>query len=112
MWARGQGAVPNVASLLASAGALPATHGGSKGSVVAFTRTFAAELEGSGVHVLVLCPGMTAQDVVQASLGGLDDGGVLVAPGLWDDGAVQVLVAAESGLRSTSAPDLAPRYRS
>jgi short-subunit dehydrogenase len=146
MRARGRGAVVNVASLLAFAGALPpdplparATYGGSKGYVVTFSRTLAAELQGSGVTVQVLCPGrtttefhvstdgrpvaddagsdapdpraMSAQDVVRASLVGLDAGEVLVAPGLLDDAAVQVLVAAEAGLRSASVPDLAPRYR-
>lgn len=146
MRARGRGAVVNVASLLAFAGTLPpdplparATYGGSKGYVVTFSRTLAAELEGSGVAVQVLCPGMaatefhvsadgepvtdeagsdaphplamSAHDVVQASLVGLDAGEVLVAPGLLDDAALQVLVAAEAGLRAASLPDLAPRYR-
>ena len=146
MRARGRGAVVNVASLLAFAGMLPpdplparVTYGGTKGYVVTFTRTLAAELEGSGVRVQVLCPGMTATefhvsadgepvaddagadaphpramsaaDVVQASLVGLDVGEVLVAPGLVDDAPVQALAAAESGLRAASVPDLAPRYR-
>jgi short-subunit dehydrogenase len=143
---RGGGAVVNVASLLAFAGALPpdplpyrAVYAGTKGYVVAFSRTLAAELAGSGVRVQVVCPGYTAtefhrargvepvaegaedvvtvrapamraQDVVTASLAALATGEVVCVPGLADPAAVQRLLEAEHGLREGSGPRLAPRY--
>ena len=143
---RGAGAVVNVASLLAFAGALPpgplphrAVYAGTKGYVVTFTRTLAAELAGTGVQVQVVCPGYTAtefhraqgldpvaegtrdvirvaapamqaQDVVRASLSALGTGEVVCVPGLGDPAAVDRLLAAEAGLRAGSGPGLAPRY--
>jgi short-subunit dehydrogenase len=69
MLARGGGAVVNVASLLAFAGAEPpgalphrAVYGGTKAYVVAFTRTLAAELAGRGPRLQALCPGLTATE--------------------------------------------------
>jgi short-subunit dehydrogenase len=147
MLERGHGAVINVASLLAFAGALPpdplpyrATYAGTKGYVVTFTRTLAAELADTPLRVQVCCPGytatefhltageapvsdaeaaakpaepraMSAEDVVTASLAGLDAGEVVVAPGLEDPAAVDRLIAAEAELRGASRPVLAPRYR-
>jgi short-subunit dehydrogenase len=144
---RGRGAVINVASLLAFAGALPpdplpfrAVYAGTKGYVVTFTRTLAAELAGTPLKIQVCCPGytatefhltagdtsvadetaaakrdephaMSAEDVVTASLAGLDAGEVVVAPGLDDPAAVDRLVAAEAELRGASRPVLAARYR-
>lgn len=145
MLARGRGAVVNVASLLAFAGALPpgplphrAVYGGTKGYVVAFTRTLAAELAGTPVRVQVVCPGLTATefhlgtgeapvpgearvhgdggmpaaDVVTASLAALETGEVVCVPGLPDAGAVARLADAELALRGGSGAALAPRYRS
>jgi short-subunit dehydrogenase len=146
MLARGGGAVINVASLLAFAGALPpeplpyrAVYGGTKGYVVTFTRTLAAELAGTPVRVQVCCPGYTAtefhltqgvapvtdaevaaqgeepramspEDVVTASLAGLDTGEVVVAPGLEDPTALDRLIQAEAEMRGASRPVLAARY--
>jgi short-subunit dehydrogenase len=66
MLRRDSGAVINVASLLAFAGALPpgplperATYAGSKSYLVTFTRTLAGEVDGTGVRVQVVCPGYT-----------------------------------------------------
>ena len=144
---RGRGAVVNVASLLALAGSLPpgplparAVYAGTKGYLVTFTRTLAAELAGTGVSAQVVCPGYTAtefhlgsgaepvaegaadvvghsaaampaEDVVLASLAALATGEVVCVPGLPDPAAVQALVDAELGVRSGSGPALAPRYR-
>ncbi|MFI2645286.1 SDR family NAD(P)-dependent oxidoreductase [Streptomyces sp. NPDC018610] len=144
MLARGRGAVINVASLLAFAGALPpvplphrAVYGGTKGYVVTFTRTLAAELAGTPVRVQVVCPGLTATefhlgtgerpvpgeqrvhdeggmpvaDVVTASLAALTAGEVVCVPGLEDAGAVERLAGAELDLRGGAGAALAPRYR-
>lgn len=69
MPARGRGTVVNVASTPAFAGSLPpcplpvrAVYGGTKGYVVTFGRTLAAELGGTPVRVQVLCPGLTATE--------------------------------------------------
>ncbi|GAA1789987.1 SDR family NAD(P)-dependent oxidoreductase [Planosporangium flavigriseum] len=148
MLERGRGAVVNVASLLAFASAMPpnplpwrATYAGTKGYVVTFTRTLAAELgDDSPVQLQVLCPGLTATefhlttgmesvggreeqvhaeggmpagDVVTASLVGLERGEVVCVPGLEDPAAVERLVDVESVLRSASrSRGMAARYRS
>ncbi|MEV6808442.1 SDR family oxidoreductase [Streptomyces sp. NPDC051132] len=144
MLARGRGAVVNVASLLAFAGALPpgplphrAVYGGTKGYLVTFTRTLAAELAGTPVRVQVVCPGLTATefhlgtgeapvpgearvhdeggmpaaDVVTASLAALESGEVVCVPGLPDPTAVARLADAELALRDGSGTGLASRYR-
>lgn len=145
MLARGRGAVVSVASTLAFAGSLPpdplpvrAVYGGTKGYVVTFSRTLAAELDGTPVRVQVLCPGLTAtefhltqgqdavagntarvhddggmpvEDVVTASLRALETGEIVCVPGLLDGTAVDRIAAAESELRSTSTSTLAPRYQ-
>ncbi|WP_344860541.1 SDR family oxidoreductase [Planomonospora alba] len=136
MLERGRGAVVNVASLLAFAGSLPpgplpqrAVYAGTKGYVVAFTRTLAAELAGGPLRVQVLCPGLTAtefhlstgaepvpgrepsvhreggmpvDEVVDASLSALDTGEVVCVPGLRDGGPIEGLVAAELTLRTAA----------
>lgn len=145
MLARGRGAVVNVASLLAFAGSLPpdplphrAVYGGTKGYVVTFTRTLAAELAGSPVTVQVVCPGLTAtefhltrgdmsvpgeekvhddggmppEDVVDASLVALRHGETVCVPGLDDPAAVDALAAAEHALRAGSQGGrIAARYQ-
>ncbi|NED77700.1 SDR family NAD(P)-dependent oxidoreductase [Streptomyces sp. SID9944] len=144
MLARGRGAVVNVASLLAFAGSLPpgplpqrAVYGGTKGYVVTFTRTLAAELAGTPVRLQVVCPGLTATefhlgtgerpvpgeqrvhadggmpvaDVVTASLAALATGEVVCVPGLEHAEAVARLAAAELGVREGAGTSLAPRYR-
>lgn len=142
---RQRGAVVNVASLLAFAGALPpdplpyrAVYGGTKGYVVTFTRTLAAELAGSPVTVQVLCPGLTAtefhltqgaepvpgreervhavggmpaEDVVTASLAGLRTGETVCVPGLAEPEALARLAAVEAEIRGASRSGLAPRYQ-
>ncbi|GII25737.1 SDR family NAD(P)-dependent oxidoreductase [Planosporangium mesophilum] len=143
---RGRGAVVNVASLLAFASAMPpnplpyrATYAGTKGYVVTFTRTLAAELGDRPVQLQVLCPGLTAtefhlttgmesvggrearvhgdggmpaDDVVAASLVGLERGELVCVPGLADPAALEQLTDVEALLRAASrSPGRAPRYR-
>ncbi|MFF2203460.1 SDR family NAD(P)-dependent oxidoreductase [Streptomyces sp. NPDC058145] len=144
MVARGRGAVVNVASLLAFAGALPpaplphrAVYGGTKGYMVTFTRTLAAELAATPVRVQVVCPGLTATefhlgtgeapvtgearvhdeggmppaDVVAASLAALESREVVCVPGLSDPGPLARLADEELAVRDGSGAALAPRYR-
>ncbi|MFK4145228.1 SDR family NAD(P)-dependent oxidoreductase [Streptomyces sp. NPDC004065] len=144
MLERGRGAVVNVAFLLAFAGSLPpgplpqrAVYAGTKGYVVTFTRTLAAELAGTPVRVQVVCPGLTATefhlsrgeapvpgearvheeggmpaaDVVTASLAALESGEVVCVPGLPDAGVVDRLAAVERALREGSGRSVAARYR-
>lgn len=145
MLARGRGTVVNVASTLAFAGSLPpgplptrAVYGGTKGYVVTFTRTLAAELAASPVCVQVVCPGLTAtefhltqgqepvggararvhddggmpvEDVVAASFKALENGETVCVPGLVDAAAVDRVTEAETGLRASSGSTLAPRYQ-
>jgi short-subunit dehydrogenase len=145
MLTRGRGAIVNVASLLAFAGSLPpdplpqrAVYGGTKGYVVTFTRTLAAELAGSPVTVQVVCPGLTAtefhltqgdmsvpgeekvhdeggmppEDVVDASLAALRAGETVCVPGLGDPAAVDALAGAELAVRAgAQGGRIAARYR-
>jgi hypothetical protein len=131
MLARGRGAVINVASLLAFSGSLPpnplphrATYAGAKGFLVHFTRTLAGELRGSLVKVQVVCPGMTEtefnggykgamkpEDVVSASLLGLERGETVCVPGLEAPEALAALEQAEAAMRAGSKPTIAARYR-
>ncbi len=105
--------------------------------MVTFTRTLAAELAGTPVHVQVVCPGLTATefhlgtgldpvpgrtrvhdeggmpaaDVVTASLAAVETGEVVCVPGLSEPEALTRLTDAELALRKSSGTDLAPRYR-
>ncbi|OKI74469.1 SDR family NAD(P)-dependent oxidoreductase [Streptomyces sp. CB02414] len=136
MLSRGHGTLVNVASQLAFAGSLApgplserAVYGGSKGFVVTFTRTLAAELAGTPLRVQVLCPGLTATEfhrsrgrepvpgresavheeggapvgeVIDASLASLDAGDVVCVPGLDDNSPVTALEQAELALRAAA----------
>ncbi|WP_320779614.1 SDR family NAD(P)-dependent oxidoreductase [Streptomyces sp. CRN 30] len=136
MLERGHGTLVNVASQLAFAGGLPprplperAVYGGTKGYVVTFTRTLAAELAGSPLRVQVLCPGLTATEfhrsrgeapvpgreqavhedggmpvdrVVDASLAALETERVVCVPGLRDAAPVARLAEAELAVRTAA----------
>jgi short-subunit dehydrogenase len=113
MLARGRGAIINVSSRLAFSGSmgstqLPkrATYVGANAFINAFSQLLQSELEGTGVQVQALCPGvvetefhervgidpnrypaaivMNPKDVVQASLVGLKLGEVICVPPLED----------------------------
>ena len=111
--ARGKGAVINVSSRLAfsaslGSGQMPkrATYVGTKAFINAFSQLLQSELEGTGVQVQALCPGVVAtefhermgmdpnryppsivmkpEDVVDASLAELNIGEVICIPALDD----------------------------
>ncbi len=107
MRAAGYGRIVNVASL---AGLLPSAKGhtlyaASKAFLIKMSQSLNLECEGAGVHVSALCPGfvysefhdangtremvnrtpkwmwMTAEDVVEAGLAGVEDNQPIVTPG-------------------------------
>jgi short-subunit dehydrogenase len=138
----GSGAIINVSSRLAFSGTIPspplpkrATYAGTKAFVNTFTQLLAGELEGTGVQVQALCPGvvdtefhtvmgldpatfptaiiMSPEDVVTASLAGLQRGEVLCVPTLQDP---SLLTRIEEAQRlffdQTRTGALAQRYAS
>lgn len=137
MLERGAGAIINVAGMIAFSGPAPATvmprravYGGSLASSVAFSQLLSAELEGTGVRVHVVCPGvvatefhtrqgmdlsavprMTAEDVVTGALRGLESGEVVSAPGVEDYSLLQNVFAADLAAFAGQTPQLAARYR-
>jgi uncharacterized protein len=138
MVARGEGTIINVSGMLAFSGPasleqLPlrrAVYTGTLAHLVAMTQALHEELEAEGLKVQVLCPGVVAtefherqgldlsavprmspEDVVTASLRGLELGEVVCAPGVED---VRLLdAAAHAGLAAFGgqSPELAQRYR-
>jgi short-subunit dehydrogenase len=140
MLAAGSGAIVNVSSMLAfSAGMdqpfLPkrATYAATKAFANAFTEILATELAGTGVKVQALCPGVVRtefhdvdgkpvlrpnvpilepEDVVQASLAGLEAGDVICSPTLADRGLLEAQKQSLSAVfRGGLTAELSPRYR-
>jgi short-subunit dehydrogenase len=137
MLARGTGTIVNVAGMIAFAGPAPSTvmprravYAGTLANTVAMSQTLNAELEGSGVRVHVVCPGvvatefhtvqgmdlsavprMTAEDVVTAALRGLELGEVVSAPGVEDYSLLQQVFTADLAAFGAQSPLLAERYR-
>jgi short-subunit dehydrogenase len=135
---RGQGAIINVAGMIAFSGPAPhsqmprrAVYAGTLAYLVTMSQTLSAELEGTGVKVEVLCPGvvatefherqgldmsavprMTADDVVTAGLRGLELGEVVCAPGVENARLLDTVFEADLAAFGAQSPDLAPRYRS
>jgi uncharacterized protein len=137
MVARRRGAIVNIASLLGS-GPLPqrVTYGAAKSFMVTFTQLLAGELAGGYVRAMVVCPGvvktefhevqsmdmshlprMSAEDIVTATLAGLEAGEIVCIPSLEDRGLIEKLGEAERSLFGASRPGegeplrLAERYR-
>lgn len=137
MQERGEGTIINVAGMIAFSG--PASHSqmprravyaGTLAHLVAMSQTLSAELEGTGVNVQVLCPGvvatefhkrqgidmsvvprMTADDVVTASLRGLELGETVCAPGVEHASLLDAVFQANLAAFGAQSPELATRYR-
>jgi short-subunit dehydrogenase len=137
MLGRGRGAIINVASLLAFSGAqrnpnLPAraTYAATKAFLVAFTQLLAAEIEGSGVRLQVVCPGvvvsefhtrqgidmsarprLSAEDLVRGSLADLDAGVLISLPTVEDPAVFGEIAEAQGKVMAQGLrPALASRY--
>ncbi|MEU7881723.1 SDR family NAD(P)-dependent oxidoreductase [Microbispora bryophytorum] len=134
---RGEGAIVNVAGMIAFSGPAPhsqmprrAVYAGTLAHLVAMSQTLSAELDGTGVAVQVLCPGvvatefherqgldlsgvprMSAGDVVTAALRGLELGEAVCAPGVEDAGLLDAVFRAELAAFGAQSPELATRYR-
>jgi len=132
--ARGKGAIINIASIAAIAPeVLNGVYGGSKAFVLALSRSLHHELGDKGVRVQAVLPGATATDfwdiagtpvahlpgeivmpasaMVDAALGGFDQGEAITIPALTDAADWDRFEAARNALLpnlSRSVP--APRY--
>lgn len=137
MLQRGGGTIINIAGMIAFAGSAPssmqprrALYAGGLAFEVAMSQTLAAELEGTGVRVQVVCPGIVATefhqrqgmdvsavprmspaDVVTASLRGLELGESVVAPGVEDATLLPDAFAAQLRAFGGQGTELASRYR-
>jgi short-subunit dehydrogenase len=136
MQQRGAGAIISVSGMIAFSGPAPhsqmprrAVYGGSLAYLVAMSQTLSAELEGTGVRVQVVCPGvvatefherqgmdlsrvprMSADDVVTASLRGLALGETVCAPGVEDASLLNAIFQADLAAFGAQSPELATRY--
>jgi short-subunit dehydrogenase len=132
--ARGSGTIVNIASIAAiSPETLNGVYGGSKAFVLAFTHSLQHELADKGIRVQAVLPGatatefwdtaglpvhnlpteivMSADDMVDAALAGLDQGEVVTIPSLPDQAEWAGFEAARramAGRLSSAAP--AHRY--
>lgn len=141
MIARGRGSIINVSSRLAFTGSmgssqLPkrATYAGANAFINTFSQLLQSELEGTGVQVQALCPGvvqtefheqvgidpsrypativMKPEDVVQASLAGLKLGEVICVPAMEDLNLLtQIQESEKRFFELTRSGSLAERYR-
>ena len=137
MIARGEGTIINVAGMIAFSGPatqphLPrrAVYAGTLAHLVAMTQILHEELKSDGLKIQVLCPGvvatefhqrqglnlsavprMSAQDVVTASLRGLELGEVVCAPGVEDASSLGAVSRADLAAFGAQSPELASRYR-
>jgi uncharacterized protein len=137
MQERGEGTIINMAGMIAFSGPAPhsqlprrVVYAGTLAYLVAMSQALSAELEGTGVNVQVVCPGvvatefherqgmdmsrvprMTADDVVTASLRGLELGETVCAPGVEDASLLDAIFQADLAAFGAQSPELATRYR-
>jgi short-subunit dehydrogenase len=138
MIARGQGTIINVSGMIAFSGPAPlaqlplrrAVYAGTLAHLVTLTQTLHEELSPAGLRVQVVCPGvvatefherqgldlsavprMAAQDVVTASLRGLELGEVVCAPGVEDTALLDAVFRADLAAFAGQSPQLAQRYQ-
>lgn len=138
MIARGSGAIINVSGMLAFSGPAPvdklplrrAVYVATCAHLVALSQVLAEELRPQGIQVQALCPGvvatefherqgldlsamprMSADDVVTASLRGLDLGEVICAPGVDRRDLLDAIAQAQLAAFGAQSPQLAARYR-
>ncbi|MGH8302704.1 MAG: SDR family NAD(P)-dependent oxidoreductase [Steroidobacteraceae bacterium] len=137
MLARGGGTIINVAGMIAFSGPagpeqMPrrAIYTGTLAHAVAWTQQLHAELATEGIKVQVVCPGvvatefherqgmdlsavprMSAQDVVTASLRGLELGEVVCAPGVEEPSLLQSIFDADLVAFIAQSHTLAHRYQ-
>jgi short-subunit dehydrogenase len=137
MVARGAGTIINVAGMIAFSGPAPqaqlprrAVYAGALAHLVAMTQVLHEELKPEGLRIQVLCPGvvatefhvrqgldlsavprMSAEDVVTASLRGLELGEVVCAPGVEDASLLDAVSRADLAAFAAQSPELAKRYR-
>ncbi|SFM20363.1 SDR family oxidoreductase [Variovorax sp. OV329] len=133
---RGQGAIINIASIVAiTPERLNGTYGGSKAFVLAFTQSLASELGPHGIQAQAVLPGatrtdfwalagvpvealpgeivMSAEDMVDAALAGFDQKELVTIPALPDASDWARFEAARQALApNLSHANAAPRYRS
>jgi short-subunit dehydrogenase len=139
MVGRGHGVIINVSGMLAFSGPaslarLPlrrAVYAATLAHSVALSQTLHEELKSQGVRVQALCPGivatefherqgldlsaaprMSAEDVVTASLRGLDLGEVICAPGVEQAELLEAVAVSNLAAFAGQSPQLAVRYRS
>ncbi len=138
MIARGEGTIINVSGMIAFSGPAPlaqlplrrAVYAGSLAHLVTLTQTLHEELSPAGLRVQVVCPGvvatefherqgldlsavprMSAQDVVTASLRGLELGEVVCAPGVEETALLDAVFRADLAAFGGQSPELAKRYQ-
>jgi short-subunit dehydrogenase len=137
MQARGEGTIINVSGMIAFSGPamqaqLPrrAVYAGTLAHLVAMTQVLHEELKSDGLRIQVVCPGvvatefherqgmdlsavprMSADDVVTASLRGLELGEVVCAPGVEQADLLQAVFEADLAAFGAQSPELATRYR-
>lgn len=138
MVARGEGTIINVSGMLAFSGPasleqLPlrrAVYTGTLAYTLALSQAIHEELKSQGLRVQALCPGvvatefherqgldlsavprMSADDVVTASLRGLELGEVVCAPGVERSDLLEGVFQADLAAFGAQAPQLAERYR-
>jgi hypothetical protein len=137
MQERGAGTIVNVVGMIAFSGPAPrsqmsrrAVYAGTLAYLVPMSQTLSAELEGTGVAVQVVCPGvvatefherqgldlsavprMSADDVVTAGLRGLQLGETVCAPGVEDTSLLDAVFQADLAAFGGQSRQLAGRYR-